>query len=99
MSEQTTPAESQTSALSDADITRIAAIVATVLKSAPVSGALDVNRLGEVIGQRVADGINAAAPPRKITIGEYLRTHTRKVKLNRRVYVENGVTVPEHLIG
>jgi hypothetical protein len=99
MSEQTPAAVVPSLTLSDADITRIATIVAAVLKASPVSSNLDVNQLGEVIGQRVAEGINKAAPPRKMTIGEYLRENTRKHKLNRRSYVENGRNIPEHLIG
>lgn len=95
MSEQKASAEPAQSTLSDADIARIATIVAAVLKAQPVDAGLDVRELGKVI----SDGINAAAPPRHLTIGEYLRQNTRKAKLNRRSYVENGRPLPEHLLG
>ena len=88
--------------LSDTDLAKLAAIFVSALKAAGgLSSGLDVNELGAVIGAKVAEGINAAAPQRKATIGEYLRRSdvTRQVKLKNRNYIENGAPIPEHQIG
>lgn len=48
--------------------------------------------------KELADAIASTQPPRKISIGEYMRNNTCKVKLKGRAYYENGRRIEEHLL-
>lgn len=90
--------ESNPSSLSESDIAKIAAVVAATLKAMPATPVVDTERLGEVIGEKVAGGIVAAQPPRKVTNGEFIRRIACKAALKNRVYIENGRRIEEHLL-